>query len=90
MFGPRMVEISANIINDSGKLTQFYDELKSTNPIYECSDQEWRKFQQILSMMAESLPNFMMNSDQLTQFTNVRTILTASKQGIQAILMMTA
>ena len=33
-----MAEISKNIINDGGKLTQFHGELRKTNQIYECSD----------------------------------------------------
>ena len=51
---------------------------------------KWWKLQRILSMMAESLPDSMVNLDQLTQFTKVWTILTASRQGIQAISMTTA
>ena len=47
-------------------------------------------FERILSMTAESLPNALMSSDQLTQSTNVQTILTASRQGILVILMATA
>ena len=33
-----MAEISKNIINDGGKLTQFHGKLRKTNLIYECLD----------------------------------------------------
>ena len=39
--------------------------------------QEWRKFQGILLMTVENLPDFTANSEKLTQFKNVWTILTA-------------
>ena len=59
----------------SGKLTQFME-------VRDIFTENGSNFERILSMMAESLPNSTTNSDQLTQFVNVQTILSASRQRI--------
>jgi hypothetical protein len=70
---PQMAEISLDIVNDAGRLNQFHGELRKTNPIYEFRgiSSAWkRRFQAILSMMAENLFDFTANSEKLTRFTN--------------------
>ena len=72
---------------------QFHGNLRKTYPLHGSWRhiyREWQKFQRILLMMAKSLPDSMMNSDQLTQFMNVRIILTAWRHRTQEILMTTA